>query len=150
LNRGRENRSSPSLRTGLADIPHPTLQLVVHLFVRIDRRRRELHTERAAHDPQRSHRSVDGHAPHSEARVRGLRQASSNAWPRSRTAICTTCGAVRATVKRCCTTEDAACQVPRPRRLRGADFASVCMDCARPPPQPTANHCPNNPRPPRL
>ena len=29
--RGRENVSSPSLRTGLADLPHPALQLVVHL-----------------------------------------------------------------------------------------------------------------------
>ena len=34
LDRGREGRliGSPSLRTGLADLPHPALQLVVHLY----------------------------------------------------------------------------------------------------------------------
>ena len=33
INRGRESRllGPPSLRTGLADLPHPALRLVVHL-----------------------------------------------------------------------------------------------------------------------
>ena len=35
LDRGREDRGSPSLRTGRADLPHPALQLVVYLS-RID------------------------------------------------------------------------------------------------------------------